>query len=271
MSRISDIFINVRDIVNDQDAERWSDETFLRLLNKGLNDIAREAKIFRRDTAIALVAGQSVYDLPQELIDIKTVIYKHIPLDIVSTQFMNKKMERDWRVTTTTGDVTHVVFDQQDLLRIRIYPRPFGEDLQQSYTFSPDVYGFDYSIEDYAVSGPYGLIGSLADEEIIDENFPLYGIISGAAEGEYLTVIYNRKADAILTTDDDLELSPIYDAALEHFIAGHILRNDREEKNRQYGAEELELYMRVLKAIMDQAARDSITSNYFETEYKGMG
>ncbi len=292
MSRLSDILIRVRDTLNDQKKERWSDAVLVRYLSIGQNDIGIQARLFKATVQIQLVAGQSIYDLPDNLIALRQVIYKGEPLDLVSTNFMDSQsgVGRTLRKSTTTnyysrqsgvtdswrdqstedGDLDYAIFDYAEEKQLRVYPRPFNDDLEVEATFD-SVYGVMDTLTDITVSPIYGVVGTLTDTEIELINQDQFGVVVETQDSVLLTVHYTKAPPVLTDPNDNLSVDFMWDTALKFWTAGQALRADLTAQNRAYGSEELELYARELAVIQELGARDNVTTNHHQTFYRGLG
>lgn len=272
MSRTQDILTRVRDTLGDLDETRWTNESLLRRLNEGQYDIAKETGAFRKTYSIQIIKGQHEYVLPEDLISIKDILYAQEPLEIVGAQQMVRKYGNDWRLHTTTTDITAVVTDRQNLRQIRVYPRPFIDDLYDEAIFSPDTYGLEDAISEYTMSSDVGIIGSIYDLNLVDNNLSAFGIISDSLEGYFITVEYVRRPMKVADILEDPELPDAFDTALVRYITGTALRDDINQQNRAMGNEELILYQNELRGIaaVGKQSGTSVAHNN-QSEYRGMG
>lgn len=272
MSRITDIFIGVRDIVNDPDKERWSDDGFFRLLKEGLDDISKQTKMFNAYTAILLTTGTSSYRLPKDLIELLSVTYDGHNVELTPTSKMNRLFGHSWIHDTTTSNIKNIVFDRQYIHTLRVHPTPFFNSPIIDYQYDPVDFGLTGDIEPIdSLEDVFGIISQFSDNETADFTTDIYGIISDIVDGKVLLVSYIRTAKKPETIFDDFELPYIYDVALKHYIAGWIFRQDVDTQNRALGSEELELYVRELATIQDSTSKDSAIMDKHDVQYNGMG
>jgi hypothetical protein len=272
MSRIEDIFIRVRDTLGDPDKQRWDDPTLIRRLNEGQYDIAKKTELFKATAALRLVKGQYLYTMPQDFILLKEVMFAYVPLPVYPASQMSAIMGADWRLHTTEGNITAVVTDREDARTVRVYPRPFVDDLYTDYEVSPNSQGVTDQITNYDVDSLYGAVGSIYDSELVDLQLDTFGIIVDAVEGDFLSVEYVRRPVIATSIYQDPELPDAFDTALVKYVTGTVLRDDIENQNRAMGNEELTLYMNEL-ADVEAIAKQSSTSVAYNTEtaYQGMG
>lgn len=272
MSRVEDILVRVRDTIGDTGKTRWDDNSLLRRLNEGQYDIGKKAELFKKTAAIQLVKGQFLYTMPDDFIKLKEAMFAYEPLDIYPAQQMKRIFGSDWRLHTTTSEIKAVVTDRQDRKTIRVYPRPFIDDLYDNYTFNPDTYGVTDTLTDYTFDAAYGVPGSIYDTELIDLELSDFGIIVEALEGKFLTIEYVRRPTFVNFVSEDPEVPDAFDTALVKYITGTALRDDIDTQNRSMGNEELILYQTELDDIqsVSKQANTSVAKNN-QVEYRGMG
>lgn len=271
MSRVSDIFIRVRDKVGDQDGERWDNERLIRVFNDCLDDISIHTKMFRGSRIIPLYQGKSTYDLPEDLIKLKRTLWEDRTLTLVTSDYMDEKVDLSWRLRNTEKELRYAIYDEQDALKLRLWPRPISDTLTESYDFDDSADGVTDVIFEFESPEVFGVIGTLVDSESVDDTFDLYGVIADIDETQAITVIYDRHAKHIVDVDSVLELPRVYDKAIPHFIASMLLRADTNERNRAYSEEELNLYARDLAEISGLSSKNVVSDRVHNTMYRGMG
>lgn len=272
MARVEDILTRVRDTIGDLDKTRWSDSSLIRRLNEGQYDIGKKAELFKATTAIQLVKGQFNYTMPEDFIRLKDAMFAYEPLDVIPAHQMIRRYGKDWRLHTTTDRITALVTDRQDKRQVRVYPRPFIDNLYDNYVFDPDTYGVTDTLTEYTFDAAYGTVGSIYDTELIDLNIGQFGIIVEALEGKFLVIEYVRRPFKVTLIDEDPEVPDAFDTALVKYICGTALRDDIDAQNRAMGNEELILYQNELDDI-EHVGKHANTSNSHnnKSEYLGMG
>ena len=272
MSRIQDILVRVRDTVGDSVGTRWSDELLLRRLNEGQYDIAKKAEIFKKQVSIQIVRGKHLYVMPDDFIVLKGALFSQKALDIYPAQQMDRLYGKNWRMHTTTSRPYAVVTDRQDVKTIRLYPRPFIDNLYDLYTFTPDVYGIADTLTEYIFDSNVGVIGSIFDINLLDFDIDLFGIISDALEGDFVSIEYVRRPIYVTFVLEDPEILDVFDTALVRYVTGTALRDDIDTQNRSMGNEELILYQNELNDIEGISKHSNTSSVHNNTsEYRGMG
>jgi len=271
MSRTTEIFLLVRDTLNDHDKQRWTDATLLRNLNQGIKDIAIQSKLFKDSTAIALNNGQEIYTLPDSILRLSHCTHDWEPIPLVTSGWMDANREIDWRYTTSENGITHVVFDEVKRRQLRVYPRPFG-DYDAVYELMDTPYGVTVDIEGYTMDSVYGVISSIADPDIQAESTEsLYGVLSGMSVAEAIIIYYTECPPLPTSVDQDPPIDSSFDTALKYYVCAMALRNDLDAQNRAMANEELVLYQRDLDIIIALASTDSVAANSFESHYNPMG
>lgn len=272
MSRIDDILVDVRDILNDTPGDRWGNSVLLRLLTRGQNEVARTTQLLKGESPITLLQGVWTYSLPEDALEVKDILYAEEALEIRTTEWMDTHKGLDWRLTAVDDNtIEYIIFEQQDASKFRVYPRPFGGTFVEQYSFDPTPYGGSSTITGYTEESVYGEINDLLDAATISLPDGLYGIISEVTVSTALFVVYSRKPAALTATTDAMEVNAVYDDALVHYVAGMALRNDLAEQNRKFGAEELSLFAADMETLGAVASRDRISTADNTTSYNGMG
>ena len=270
MSRVSDIFTRVRDKVGDKDGERWDDARLIRLFNDCLDDISIHTKMFRGVFFIPLYRGLAVYDLPQDLIELKKVIHENTELKLRTTDTMERIAGPAWRTRTTEHELSAAVYDEMDVLKLQVFPRPVGDVFTQQYLFEPTGFGFDDNLIGFTAD-QFGVISNLVDSQSTGNQIDLYGVLAGITEAQAFLVLYTRKAKHITELASAPEVPPVYDKMIGHYIAGMLLRADTSERNRAFGQEELQLYERDLEKASGIASKNKVSDKHHNTSYQGMG
>jgi hypothetical protein len=73
----------------------------------------------------------------------------------------------------------------------------------------------------------------------------------------------------LTTLDADLQIGKVWDNAIIHYIAGMALRDDADQQNRAFGAEELKLYVNDLTLLTRKVIVNSTRNATISTHYKG--
>lgn len=272
MRTVAEILVDVRDALADTGKTRWDDATLLRHYNKGAYDIAKRAEMFKGNTAIALRKGQYVYELPDDFLTVKGVLYNQEPLPVYTAQQMERIYGNDWRTHSTTSRIQAIVMDRQDIRKLRVYPRPFSDTLSEDYTFAPDTFGVTTGLTDYQLDSLFGVVASIYDEDILDQNQEDFGVIVDGFEFDGIVIEYVRHPSPKTSINDVSEFPDVYDSLLVKFITGTAFRNDVDQQNRAIGNEELTLYKIDLDNMHGNMAKSQSSSAITaRSEYRGMG
>lgn len=279
-TRIENILIRARDSLSDTDASRWSDDRLLRLLDEGYQQLATEANLLRHEVAIPLQPFKIKYRVPEEnLFALSRVIYNGQALPLKTHEQMDQENEL-WYFERGT-ELEAIIASKFNRGEIRPYPIYYDALADYSYTFDTN-YGEAATIVDYVTadnSSPYGFIAELNAEDIEYEQFALYdrdlneaggiyGLVSEVYEtDESILVMYVKRPNTITSVTDKLEIDPILDKALKHYIVGNALRDDQDAQNRQMGNEELTRYFAEIKLAQSDSARGFTTSKPHDFGY----
>ena len=87
----------------------------------------------------------------------------------------------------------------------------------------------------------------------------------------YLTCYIIKKPNAVTlaTSDADFELDSMYDRALEYFVSGNALRMDSDTINRQFGAEQIQLYSQYVNNCITTVSKSSSAVMTRTIPYRG--
>jgi len=89
------------------------------------------------------------------------------------------------------------------------------------------------------------------------------------ATANTLDVTYIKYPEKLVSINDELELSELYLDPLVYFVTGNLFRSDLDSINRQFGAEQFQLYSSYVAEIKSQASTH-FTSNAdaYSTPYR---
>lgn len=249
---VSELLTAIRDTLSDNDAERWSDKRIIREINSAAKHIVRGARNRVATYSYSITPNVVQYILPSTVISISSAEYSSKNIAIRSTQWLNEHNGTDWRLDT--GDeVEAIVFDERNSTLLYIYPI-------LENPISSGINGAIVSISDTDFTAPYGAVVSLSEfsndtQEVTDNALLRVTCVDYAPDVEDIT--------------DELDLSEACFKAIKYYACGHILKDDRDTQNRQFGAEELLLYGSELKELTKLSSADYTKTNQYFTEYKG--
>lgn len=243
MSRINDIISNVRSDLGDADAHRYSNDLLIRHLNSAINDFIIATKCLKERIYLGLSVSSAIYDLSPYVVEFLRAEYlgKQVPVKSFTDL---EKIDANWQSTIGT-EVKYITYDNLRKGFLRIYPRVEGslDIIQQN-----------------------SMYGGLIDVTIGDDDYQIPSIVDVEQNLEqYLTlyVVKKPKIVTIDTTDLEFELHTSYDKALEYYVTAMCLRSDTDAINRQYGAEQLQLYVDYVKSctsstVLNNSVQDRV-------------
>lgn len=255
-TRIKTILDNVRYKIGDSAGSRVKPERLISLVDEAQKDIAKRAKILRAQIYLNLFPGQAIYKLPSEAITLERVLYRGKPVSLVTHAVMDKS-QTDWE-SEQGPDVLAIVYDKLNSRTIRVYPAPLIAD--GDVPVSP-LTGMVMSLSGFYMQN---LLGVLTDLEISADEIKY----SEVPLENCLKLNYSKYPATITSINDDLEVDPVYDAAIEYYVAGKAFRDDTDAQNRTTGAEELNFYDRELADIGKDSMLDTVNTEH-RTEYIG--
>ena len=297
-TRITEILVRARDTLADPNKNRWSDERLLRLLDEGQKDIAKQSKILKDIYDLTVAVDTSNYTLPDNFWLITRATFDDYEIPLVSYDLMDENARKqvladrrtneherrngygnnlgdrwtrtNWEVDTASR-IEAIVYDKRNINDIRVYPIPNDGIAENNYTFEnegpiifagDEVMGIVTSIDDYTIDSVFGVTTELYDPAIAAESFDSdFGVLTGANESVALVKLwYIKIPEVLLTLSQDLEIPPMFDVALKHYVIGHALRDDIDVQYREMGAESLALYEREL-VIAQETNRTDGTRN----------
>ena len=249
MSRITNIISNVRIDLGDTNTQRYTDDILIRHLNSAISDFVLATKCLRERIYVGLSVSAAIYDLrPYVLEFIRT---EYLGRNIEAKSYVElDKIDIDWQSTTGT-EVKYVTFDHLNKGMIRVYPRVEG--------------AIDIVTQN-------SLYGGLIDITIGDDDYQIPSIEDVESNLDQYLIVYvikKPKVVTINTIDTDLELHSMYDKALELYVTAMCLRSDTDAVNRQYGNEQLQLYVNYVDSCKNSESVDSNIIHDRIVEYRG--
>lgn len=249
MSRITNIISNVRIDLGDTNTQRYTDDILIRHLNSAISDFVLATKCLRERIYVGLSVSTAIYDLrPYVLEFIRT---EYLGRNIEAKSYVElDKIDVDWQSATGTK-VKYVTFDHLNKGMIRVYPRVEGTiDIVKQNS----------------------LYGGLIDINIWDDDYQIPSIEDVESNLDQYLIVYvikKPKVVTINTIDTDLELHSMYDKALELYVTAMCLRSDTDAVNRQYGNEQLQLYVNYVDSCKNSESVDSNIIHDRIVEYRG--
>ena len=246
-----DVIKSARYVLSDSDAQRWTDERLLALLNDGLADIAKTTILFIDTVFVELVNDQTDYDLSSFAVKIIRIEYEDKPLALTSFSEMDKKFPL-WQ--QTEGDkLKAYLLDKQREANIKVYPKLKNTNLAN----------VDFG-------GSYGLITGVTYSELQLNVSSVFGDLGAVAEDGFIKVFYVRKHERVTDLLDELYVSSVAEEPLAHYVAGRALRDNQDTQNRTLGNEEINLYKQQLSEYTMEKAKN-FSQAQFSVPYRPNG
>lgn len=249
MSRVTQVIADARSILSDAGGSRWSDARLIALYNQCLKDVVIQSNSLHGKAFIEIEVNINTYNMPDEVLSINRVQYLDQVIPILTH---NKMDEQDYLWETRTGEtVKAAVTNLLDAGTLKIFPRIT-----------------DTTMDYITANSSYGIIVDLTTFDDI-YNLPNIGQIANIPK--YLVVYYTKIPDevTIATVDTALQFSKVWDNAITHFIAGMALRDDADQQNRAFGAEELQLYTMNITNIIKREMVHSTGNLESTVTYRG--
>ncbi len=249
MSRITNIISNVRIDLGDTNTQRYTDDILIRHLNSAISDFVLATKCLRERIYVGLSVSVAIYDLRPYVLEFIRTAYLGRNIEAKSYVELDK-IDVDWQSATGT-EVKYVTFDHLNKGMIRVYPRVEG--------------AIDIVTQN-------SLYGGLIDITIGDDDYQIPSIKDVESNLDQYLIVYvikKPKVVTINTIDTDLELHSMYDKALELYVTAMCLRSDTDAVNRQYGNEQLQLYVTYVDSCKNSESVDSNIIHDRIVEYRG--
>lgn len=194
MTRIEEIFLNVRDTLADPDGSRWSTPRLLRLINEAQNDIVIRAKILRDKVTVPIYSNSNTFTLPEDVFLLDRVLLNNKKLEFIDHTKLDLQ-QGNWE--ECTGTTTHLVYDKMNRRQVKLYPIPSNLSTNkydvEAGTYKEHIY---YDIDNY---------GFLTDGEIGDTIVGNYGLTTDVDFIDYVIVTPPCTCDGIQIFDADIE------------------------------------------------------------------
>ena len=286
MSRIEDILTRVRDTLVDTQKKRWSDPRLLRVLDEGQKDIVLRAKLLRTKATLPINIHKAVYDLPSDCYRLIRATYKNKALRFAShTQMdgrLNSRIDAIQWEDKTGNSIKNLVFDKLNTKTIKVYPIIPSSDGPWEYESDVNnpsellsnlslgsivnATGLDIDIYGSAVDMDVGVDDEVQHENIDPTVDGAYGICfdfesteEDVSEG--FVIYYIKKPVTISSVSQELEVDDEWDTALKHYVTGMVLKDNREEQDRQMGNEELTIYNFLVEEAKEHSTLDFVASD----------
>lgn len=282
MGRIATLMLRIRDSLSDPNANRWSNDRLLRLIDEAQKVTARKAKLLRSRAEVAVISEIATYDLPSEASILTRVLASDAPSTATDTEISRQsvrlkshqqmdEIDPDWESQTGDG-IEYIVFDKLNPQQFKVYPIPIDSDSVSEHTFTSDYGELTDSTGDTV--DPYGVVTDLTTTDILVTTFTSdLGIVTDMSSLITSLVVYYLHRPPTLDdytkidVEQPLVISEDWDNALKHYVVGMCLRDDKDTQNRTVGNEELGFYVDELTEAMGDSSKDFTSSTQHEPVY----
>lgn len=283
LTRAEKIIHNARLTLADPDAQRWSDDILLSLLNEALIDFNQQTECLHRQVDIVLTVNNPYFDLPNDCWMLTRVLYNNSVLPIIthkeldelgtrhSYRSFNSYIGAAWE--TTTGSPLAIVYDRRNINKCKVYPIP-DESVALQYNVSPDSYGVLVAADGYTMDSVYGVVSEVITDDTteyfynFDYNESSYGVVTNVADTQVLHIYYLKTPKELETAQDDIDTPSMYDIALKFYVCGQAFMHDIDTGSQQKGAIQMQVYQRHVMNAKKTSVRDFVRAGVFETTYR---
>ena len=255
---LSELVTEVRAFLNDEGSDRWNDTRLLFYFNEGQKDLARRTRLIKDSTELLVqsqdLGGNGIYNLPKNV-----QIITGVELDGIDLPIYNLHNVPKCASTCSCGTPNRVIVDKTPKGTIQILPIKCTTDIETTYA---DTFGS--TVTSGTLYGGVPLVTVPIEDgcSTIDYEYPngIYGrLVSVEVAPTAIKVYYNRLPTKLTSLEDELEIDEAYQIALVHYVAGNLLRVDKDSNSRSLGAEELQLYNVLVRELAIEVS-DSFTS-----------
>lgn len=131
MIQVNDIILHLRSRLSDVDAQKWSDEELIDLINSSLTDISKELEPFTHQEYIFVNENENRYRLPHNILRVLSVNIDDKPITIKSYE---------WLIQNKNNiDDICVCFDEQSFFLYPIERLSVGQKVEINYKYIEQV------------------------------------------------------------------------------------------------------------------------------------
>jgi hypothetical protein len=244
----------IRDFLHDEDGDRWSDDKLLYLINRAQLDLAKKARLLRKNYRAGTRLNTSTYTLPTDCYEVTRVDLNGCLLPFVS----HADRDRCGCATCGSGTPQYVLSDKHDSEELVICPAPATTN---SVLYLPtNIYGLH--TED--ATTPFGVTLDIQAPAI---NTTIEGILRQITDDDLvLNVHYIALPKHIDSIHDTLEIDE--EDAIKYYVCGHALRSDRDSNSRSLGKEELMLYEQEVSRLRARSMKDFNNGSQVDIQYR---
>lgn len=292
-TRIEKIIASARRTLADQDAQRWTDNDLLAILQEGQVDFAQQTEILKGESYIYLEAGNPHFDLPEDCwrltralsLGTKLPFLTHYQIDSQYVSYrgpFGQSSGTSWE--TNVGKPQAIIYDRRSQTQGKVYPIPevSGVDTNSvqevvqvaSGDYVMDTFGVAHIITGYTLSSPYGVTAEDTAFGVISDPYNLTNpddtVIIPEEESEegVIRIYYTRFPTGELTLESELETPPVYDIALKFYLTGHALFDDIDTAWQAKGQQQLAIYDRHVETAKRDRASNFTRAHTHQTMYR---
>jgi hypothetical protein len=243
MSKVSKLINDIRDTLNDPSSDRWDNDRLIRGINEACRAINDKANILRAKGSFSIVTGVSTYSLPSDVQELTRCVYGERSIDFKAHYEMDL-ISPTWE-TDIGDDIQYIVYDKLNMGQLKTYPI-----IASSIDSISSEYGVITELTDMTLSNPFGVLTDIYEPK------------------EDLIIYYIKKPNEVEALNDKMPLSDSWDKAIKHYVCGITLRDDKDTQNRQFGNEELQLYMLELQDAKKESSLNYNGGAVYETPYR---
>lgn len=244
----SDVLTAARDVLADVDKTRWPDTTLIRILNEGIANFTITTKHAKSRLYLSLETNIGKYDISDYAINIERVMYLNRVLEAKSTTEMDK-INLYWE-DEIAAEPRYVIFDTLRPGVFKVYPKimaGIGPVVSQNQVY-----------------------GALIDIGFTDDVFSLPTFTSiEQGVNKYLVIDYIEKPELVSDLTDSIDIHEMYRPALIAYVSGQALRLDGDAQNRQFGAEQIQIYSSYVDKVIKNESSVNNTFHARTTAYRG--
>lgn len=271
-NRIQVILDKARHQLADPHKSRWSDEVLLSILSEGQQDLCAQALLVKKYVELPVFIGIATVEIPSDFIKLESawILDEHkTPLKYISYEELNKRNKGGWQ--DEEGKPQYIIYDlARNSSEFLLYPKPNDENVKRKWLFEEETYGVITKAENVILQSTNGAVTGINSKDI--EVSSHFGIVTNILEiYNYLRLCYHYKPAELKSLDDTLDIMPVMDKALKHYVVAQALRNDMDSMNRQVANEEFQFYQRELREIISDSSKDyqHEKSEILQSKYDG--
>lgn len=270
MTRIERIIKNARMVLADKNADRWTDDDLLSILDEGHKDLCQQSKILTARAEVTLTVDSPFFTLPDDCWQLTRATFDNQVLPFVTYNQLDELSSiaphcnsirdynsADWQ--TDVGLPEAIVYDRRNMSEGRVYPTPDANALEQATFSSP--FGVSTESEDGTVLPVFGFSDSAPGTDP-------FGLLTAYSDTPELACYYLQIPADLEELTDDLATPRMFDTALKYYVIGNAFLTDLAEEYQAKGVQQLGFYSRELELAMKTSARDHQRAGASHTTYR---